>query len=226
MATTLYSDFAASILPAVPGVPPPLVNTAVRQAAITFCRESGAWLETLVAIDSVALTDTYTLTSANANGVVRTVHTVHYDDVPLGMQMWEALRSEHPDHPDTANPSTPYKWAMKSRDVLSLFPVPETAVTGGIVVRCTVIPSMTSTGLDTDVAEDYEEFIIHGALNRLLIMPGKQWTEMKIGDYHGQTFRNGINVAKARMNKGFTNASLQVEYPRIVPTSASIRRSV
>ena len=226
MASTLFSSFTAEVLPSVPGVPPPLVNTAVRQAATTLCRESGCWIEILAPISSVADTDEYTLASASADGQIRTIMTVFYDNKELGEQTWEGLRRDFPDHPNTDTAGIPYRWAMKDTDTISLFPVVETAVTDAIVVRCTIQPKKAATGVDSKVAEDYEEQIVYGALFKLLIMPDKPWSDPKLGMFYGNMFRNGCMVARARVNKAFSDASLQVEIPKVTPTSISIRRVV
>ena len=115
---------------------------------------------------------------------------------------------------------------MKESDIVSLFPVVETAVTGAIVVKCTIRPLKAATGVDSKVAEDYEEQIVNGAIHKLLMMPDKPWSNPKLGMFYGKMFRNGCMTARARVNKGFTDASLQVGFQKIVPTSISIRRVV
>lgn len=226
MPSTSYNDFINQIVPITPGAPPPLVDTVVRQAATEFCTIAGVWLEELAPIDSVVDQDEYTLASANTDGMVHFVHSVFYDDVRMGMQEWESFQVEHPDHPNTDAASTPYKYTMKDRDTLSLFPVPPTAVTDGIVVRCSIIPTKASTGLDSNVASDYEEAIIHGALHRLLLMPNKEWTEMRLADYYGRKFRADMAYARSRISKGYLKRSEQVGIPKSVPISVSIRKAI
>lgn len=227
MATTAFSTFLPNILVQVPSVPSPMVTTYVRYAVTELCKDGGVWLEDLTPIDSVVDQDEYTLVSNDAtNGLIRTVNDLYYNNVRATQQNIKMLRAEHPDHPNVLAHGTPYKWSMLDRDTVTLFPVPIEIVVAGIAVRTTTIPKMTATGVDSDVAEDYEETIIHGTLSRLLRMPDKSWTDIKMADYHGRKFRSDISYARARIEKGFTDSSQQADFPKITPLSISIRRAI
>jgi hypothetical protein len=224
MASVNFDTYVNEIVAITPKVPPPLVDTVVRHAAIEFCRTAGVWIEDLAPISSVVDQDEYTLTSANSDGHVRHVISVIYDDVNLGRQEWNSFKIDHPDHPNTNSTSTPFKFTMKTRDTLVLFPIPDTAVANGIEVRCTIIPKQTATGFDSEVAEDYEEYIIHGALFRLLTMPGKDWSNPQAGEYHGRRFRSGIVSARSRIEKGFIKRAIGVKARKIISTTSAFRR--
>lgn len=224
---TAFSTFVPEVLSQVPFVPHPLAVTAVRFAATEFCRDAGVWVENLTPIDSVVDQDEYTLTSNDAtNGLVRTIMAIRYNNVPLRQLHIDSLLHKYPDHPNTDASDTPHTWAMVDRDTITLFPVPGTLIVGAIKARVTVIPKKTATGLDANVAEDYEEQIIRGALERVLRMPDKAWTDLKTADFYGKRFRSDIALARIRMSKNFGDDSAQVAYPKVVPTSVSIRRAV
>ena len=227
MAITLFSSFLPNVLSQVPGVPITVVDTQVRFAATEFCRYTGAWVEDLTPIASVKDQAEYSIVSnESVNGLVRTIRQVYYDKTWVAPQDIKTLRKEHPTHPDAASSGIPYKYAMVDRDTMTLFPIPSTAIAGVLKVRATIIPKTTSNGLDAGVAEDYEETIISGALFRLMSMPNKSWTSVKTAEYHGRKFRSEMTMARARIEKGFTDTSLQVDIPNIIPNSISIRRAV
>lgn len=215
MASRAYSTLVGLITPHVTGCPTPTIIAAVRQAAEELCRKAGVWRVDLTPIDVVALTYSYPLVTGDADSQVVTPLVVSYDGAELPDVRTLDLRRGVPSHPDTSKPSTPVAYMHKALRVLELYPVPEVSVTAGLKVHAKLEPTKASTGIDTDVFNENEETLVHGTLYRLMVQPKKDWTDIKLADFHARKFRANVYAAKARMELGQVYRTLTVEIPRI-----------
>lgn len=210
-----FAELVNEIAPHVLGCPPTSIIAAARKAALELCRDGYAWMVDLDPIDVVADIDAYEAISPFPEGRVFTVLRVIHNDAELPGITWDMLIRRNPTHPDIAVHATPAMYSIQNSQWISLFPVPDTSITGGLRVHATLVPVSDSVGIERRVMDDYEDAIIRGALHRLLIMPNKTWTDIKLSDFYGRKFKHDVSQCRARVNKGLMNKSLRVAFPRI-----------
>jgi len=59
---------------------------------------------------------------------------------------------------------------------------------------------------------DFRDTIINGALNRLLRIPNKDWTDLNGAQYYGTLFNQGVDEAERRARNADTGVRRRVMY--------------
>ncbi|WP_145517453.1 hypothetical protein [Yersinia mollaretii] len=144
-----------------------MMTQAARDAAITFCRES-LFCRDAVTFDQVIPEATYRLTESKQ---VKSIKWLRVMDVA----QW--LRAGIDFTAPCANEIR--------------FHQPLTRVTVDFVIE----PRRGATEVPEVLLADYAEVIAMGALEDLLIMPGKPWTDPPRSHYFGQRFVEGYRRA-------------------------------
>ena len=155
----------------VPGCPNPLIKEEVLASAIEFCRRS--WKYTADITVSVENGDAeVTVTLPVGTGLVGINHT----DVDGYMD----YRVDH------EGPVITLK-GVDSGDY-------------DMIVNVSLKPLPTVTALPDFIFEDYYQAIAAGAKAKLMVMPGKEWTNPEYANLHSEVFQTGVRGA---MRKAF-----------------------
>jgi hypothetical protein len=72
-------------------------------------------------------------------------------------------------------------------------------------------PLRDSSGMDKSVLDDLENVIMHGALQHLLVLPDKNWSDRELATYHAKQYLSKITERRARANLGAARASMSVQ---------------
>lgn len=158
-------------------VPDFLALRVLRLAAQTFCQESDYWHIK----DSITLNGDEIIELPMDSGVkpCRIVEaTLDGEPLDAGVHFDDASRGE-------------FHWLI------------DAPLSGELIVTQSVKPDSTGTELDENLADDYGEAIVAGALARLLAQPNKPWSR-KTTDVKGfdKTFTEGQRKARReRLNK-------------------------
>jgi len=175
-------NFYKYIAPDVNGCPMPVVEDAVRDAIITFCRRSSywrKWLEDQVSVfrddESVDLE----LPSDTRLVDVLAVQKVN-DDGTYG------------DYLDKS--SYVYAGFESTPQILFNDPADEDF---DARVRVALRPDVDTDTVQDWVYEDFREVICHGAKYRLLSMRSKTWYAQAESDFYRRRFNDAINRAAA-----------------------------
>lgn len=213
MPTTTWDAFHSQIAVEVAGCPIPLLNNAIADAASVLLRRSRLWVVDLTAINSVATQGLYALSAPAASQVLLGVEGVRYDSArldPLTVPAAESLSSAW----QTETGEVQYFVSPNAYE-LRLVAVPETGVTGGIVVTTAVGVKVSATGLEQWIADEFFEDLVAGAKARLLGMRGVPWADPQYAMAHADTFAKGISRAIALKATGSGRAPLRTtSYPR------------
>jgi hypothetical protein len=65
--------------------------------------------------------------------------------------------------------------------------------------------------MDKTIMDDLENTIMHGALQHLLVMPNKNWSDRELATYHAKQYISKITERRARANLGAARASMSVQ---------------
>lgn len=196
MATAL-SAFTPYIAPDVPGCPEPLIDDAVRRAAIEFCEKTRA-LREAVSFNTVADQDYVTL--APTGGDVARLYKVMYGDEELE----PTTRFDFDEDGDTGQPLEYY---IEPPNTLRLYPVPDAIY--AMVAHVAVKPDRDATTLDDVLYNNWRDEIAAGAKAKLLKMSKQPWYDQAAADTAKTDFQAAIDKAAHKRATGNVGAPLR-----------------
>ena len=199
MAVSIDS-FLKHVLPQVPGCPESLATDAIRNACIRFCTDTYIVRENIPASDVLIGVEDYTITASTNNEVVGMVSFV-YDGTELPMKTEE--EADIDDHGwRTTDPGVATYVMAPEPDRILLNREPVETITDGMIVRIATRPTDTTTLVNNLLLQDWKHAIKYGALEELLEMPDKGWSNIKSSLYYGGKFNFEIQRGKARATMG------------------------
>jgi hypothetical protein len=202
----LWRDWFPDLLPHVPGCPNVLATHELRRAAQVFMQGTRAWQMRLDPVPVPAQAEEVELVPTDSAIEVIRIQSVHMGDKQLMIVTADELDSRFHDdwHLHTG---TPERFYQIRPGFIALYPIPDVAQ-DPLVVRASVCPSNTATGLPDDIALRYWDEIHLGAKSRLMLMPGKRWTNVDLGVATGQAFTSMLNTAHANAARSFGKARI------------------
>jgi hypothetical protein len=200
MATRLFSDLVNRIAPSAPGCPQPVILTYIRSAAIDVCERTGAWRYKHATVTTTAGTYEYSFVP-ESNAEVYSILTANLNGSALSPITLEALHGQYPKYPSsvTAERSTPRYILQTSPITFSVALVPDNS-TDTIKMFVSQRPTRASTGMNEAVMDDVEDAIVHGALQQLLTLPERTWSDTELAAYHAKQFIFKVTERRARTN--------------------------
>lgn len=207
------SVFLNDVMPDVPGCTVELATNAIRHSCIDFCEKS-------------------LILQRDHDPVTVVAGIVDYDfEPPTGylvvkiMKAWYKSQPLTPKAPDEINDAEVYNrlFAGANKDgkdpttilqkderTFSLYGIPAVTVPNGLTMRVALKPSRSATTVDDVLYEDYVEGIAAGAKYRLMVSPGKPYTNPQLAAAHMDLYRQSTNVARQRAMRGWTRSNLGV----------------
>lgn len=184
-----WTDLFSRVMPHVPGCPEPMAEDAIRDAAIKFCRDSHLWREQIM--------DLYLV-----QGVRR------YDlDLPEQTEV-TALIAAWQRKPGSNHKTAVYPDINVFRMVR--FPEALDPDKGPVEMHVVLQPTRDADGMLDAIGLDYDQALIHCALERLVVIPGKDWTNPNMANYHRQKYLESLTEARMAKANGNTETPLRV----------------
>lgn len=212
MSTRTFLSLATRLAPSVPGCPQPILEQHIRDSAIETCERTLAWRYEQPSIrltpgvyeypyNNPLQTEVHAFLTAAANGS------------PLEPLTLEQLYGKYPNWPDLAvdQRADPRFICQLDPDNFVLAPLPDATVAYDLKMIVVLKPLRTATGMDKTVFDDLENVIMHGALQHLLVMPNKNWSDRELATYHAKQYLSKITERRARANIGAARASMSVQ---------------
>jgi hypothetical protein len=211
MANRAFLSIVNRLSPSVPGCPQPIIQQYVRDAAIEACERTLAWRYEQPTIRLTPGVYEYPYT----NPLQTEVHaflTATVNNVPLTPVTLEQLYGMYPDWPNLAldKRSDPRVICQLDPDNFILAPLPDDSQTYDVKMIVALKPLRTATEMDQNVFDDLENVIMHGALQHLLVLPDKNWTDRELASYHAKQYLYKTTERRARANIGAARASMSV----------------
>ncbi len=103
----------------------------------------------------------------------------------------------------------PTRWYMYDDATVGLVMPPSTGGVGALRINAALKPTRASTTFPTQIYERYIETIAHGAKARIMLIPGKAYTDLKVGAWHRDEFDKGVGEARVIIARGATRAPLR-----------------
>lgn len=205
MANTKYSDLLDDVLPSLAADPSdPVTEHAIKRAVIEFCAGSWIWKHLPDAIDVTAGEAVYDLEPLTGTDVA-TVMNVALGGMPLLHKGVDWLDSNERDW-RTLRGTTRY-FTQVDTEQLILACVPDT--NDSMSLTLALQPGQKSTGFPAWIANQHMYALADGAIARLMLMPGKPWTDVVNGQDHRAKFDAAIANARANAVFGLGRASLR-----------------
>ena len=219
-----FESFMKDVLPYVPGCPDTVVENALRSSTIELCEKAAVYTKELDAISTVSGIYEYEFNQPAGTKVDKILWAM-YDGKDLEAITPRGLAAQRPKWRDGTNNATPEHFLQISPELFWLIPIPDTTKTDGIIMNVSLKPSRSSNNILTQVADDYRDGIIFGALYRLLRMPARDWSDpMAAADYAG-LFRQTVQDAEIKARRADIGVGRKVVYSGVgVPPVRRYRR--
>ena len=199
----------------LPGIPVPILNTALFRVIRQFFWESEVWKYTYNngldwTLNQLALEVAVPVTDIPIKCVVKRVDTVSYsatgaawDDI-IPFKTRDQLDRENPNW-YTETGSTPTAWSHGNNGAAIIIPQTTATVVDALLIRSVIAPVYT---LVTDTLPDFlyyefEDVIRAGILAQLMKQPGKDWSNPEMSIFYGQAFTAGMLKGKSRGQADF-----------------------
>jgi hypothetical protein len=197
-----WALFYPDVLPEIPGVPMPMVDHWLRNAAIEFCERTKAHVVTLDPVNAVADQMGYAL-PLDANTELVQVVAVKFSGDKLTPKSPGFLEKKYDDW--ESETGTPEHYTQAATDILLLVPAPDTAETDAIAVRAAIKPGTEATGIHDWLFSQYRKAIGAGALAGLLSM-NKPWADPNRALLNQAKFEAAIETAAPAATDGHVQA--------------------
>lgn len=208
-----HTDFLDAVMIDSPGCLIDVALTEIKNAIIDFCERS---------LSVQVTTDPMSVTAGQAEYDVDV--DTGYTPVKI-MSLWYGTNKLDPIAPDMINDvssfnlaidstGTPNRYTQRSAAEVTLIPTPDTTVANSVTMRVAVKPLRSSTSIEDVIYEDYFDAIVAGAKYRLMLSPGKSYTNPGAAAYNKNIFETGVNQARQRTVRGYTRSSLSVRMRR------------
>lgn len=199
-----WRSFVDFVNHSITGCPVSLAEAMVRDAAIRYCQHTHIWRFT-------------SLPSALRKGQPR-----YGFDAPEGAEvigLKSVKISGSPIAPLTESDwphgnkqaAMPQVWRLEEPSTLLLWPEPDQDIEKAIEVTVILAPSHDSTMCPRMLLSNHHEGIVEGAKEKLMLMPGKEWTNPQLAAISRARFLEKANKARIKEQKGGTTKSLRIK---------------
>lgn len=220
MANVQYADMLYQVRAETPGIPAPLIAAHYVQSVREHLSRSLAWRYSCPnLLDISAGIDWPTLVSGTdipaSTYVVQPVSVKWEDGTILDFKTRDQLDSIYGEW-ETRTASVPVYWTILSPGNWRIVPLTAADETESLRLRVALAPSINadsaSSQIDEYLANEFQEAWAHGALARLLKIPGKDWTDVNAAQAHQNWYEDNIRDAKSRASAEYGRPSRQVVY--------------
>ncbi len=212
MAERTFLSLANRLATSVPGCPQPIIVQYIRDAAIEVCERTLAWRYSQPDIALTPGVPEYPY-EAPSEAEVHAFLTVTVNGEPLTPVTLEQVNRDYPTWPDMAfdQRSDPRYILQLDPDNFAVAPLPDSSKAYNLKMIVALKPLRTASGMDKAAFDDLENVIMHGALQNLLVLPNKNWSDRELAAYHAKQFLSRITERRARANLGAGRATMSVQ---------------
>ena len=221
MADINYRDLFWQVRTELPGIPEPTLFMMYAAAVREHLRRSLAWQVNLGLL-TWGSSDTFpSMSSAipSLTAVVQPTQVKWSNGSFIPFKTRAELDEIDGDwEQSTTTGVQPDYWTITDVGAWALIPDSSSTVTSAVEVRAAVIPLLPTTaadnrrGIPEELALEFSEDWAHGALAKLMKIPGKDWTNLQLAAAYGQMFEDDIKVAKARAGADYGRPRRRMRY--------------
>ena len=208
MANIKYSDLLKEVLPHLTADPSdPFTENAIKRAVIEFCAESWVWKHLPDPIDVTASEISCDI-EMPPGAEVSMVMDAALSGTPLEPKSIEWLNREVPRW--RTEGGKPLYYTQIDPEQIILAPMPSESITGGLALTLALQPAQTANSFPKWIFSKYPYAITDGALAKLMLIPGKPWTDIANGSDRRARFDSAIANARVSSVRGLGRAPVRV----------------
>jgi hypothetical protein len=162
---TLLTELYPRIAPEVPGAPSIMMDAAILEVLVDFCKRTGAWRYILDRISLVSEQENYTIDEWPEEARLLKVERVTKYDVD----------ADQTDYVGTNYNLDCVKLDV-DRKVVTLLVVPQEDTSNALEIEVSLVPGREITEVPTEFFEEYYQTLAKGIKANLLFMAGKKWS--------------------------------------------------
>lgn len=207
--STDITPFVEELIAYAPGCPAPLARRELLRAAQRFCREVYVF-RVDVAFEHDAYQSDYTFDlSSEKLKVIKPIEVTVNGRVITSKQQ-EYLRQRNLLYKDVTAPEARFYYSKREGSI-SFYPTPEEVSFVIAVVAC--YPDDGYEGLPEEVAGQWRDAVIGGALSRICSTPAQPYTSQEMAMMGATWFRQGVALARVYVNNSYGSTAQVVMRP-------------
>ena len=185
-----WDNFFPYVQPHVPGCPEIIIQTHLQEAAAEYIARSELWRFDIDSDFTSKNTSDYEI-DVPTGAVLENILTLFVNGTPANR-----VTDRHFHVSNTADNSAPTSFSIYQDNQIRFFPTPDRKYTfEGVGV---LKPSLSATGVEDFIFETHGRSIACGAIWRLTIIPGKEWSNPELAMYYKNEFYTHMDAAKGR----------------------------
>lgn len=185
-----WASFLPYVQPHVPGCPQVVIDTHLQEAAAEFIGRSELWRFDIESDFTSKNTSDYEI-DVPSGAVLENVLSLFVDGSAA-----KRVTDRHYQSSNTTENSAPSSFSIYQDNQIRFFPTPDRKYTfEGVGV---LKPSLSATGVEDFIFETHGRSIACGAIWRLTIIPGKEWSNPEVAMYYKTEFYKHMDAAKGR----------------------------
>lgn len=213
MTDVAFSTLAVRVSPSVPGCPTATITAAVRDSARKTCERTLAYRYTPATMLLTPSTFEYAY-DVPENTEVHAIVAMTVNDTVLRPLTLEQAINKYPQWGAAGTEGTPADVTQVTVDKYVVLPPPNDQADYTVRMFLALKPKTTATGMEEVALGELTDTIVHGALERLLVLPNVPWADRELAAYHAKQYLFHTSERRARTNLGNQRAALTV---RAVP---------
>ena len=203
-----YADLLDEVLPSLLADPSdPVTENAIKRSVIELCQSAWIWKHLIEPTDVAAGEVVHDL-EVPAGAVVAQVLSVALDGERLKPQSIDWLDHTTPDWHSAQG--MPVWFTQTNTQQIVLVPAPASDMPAALTATLALMPSKTATTFPQWIADRYLYVLADGALSKLMLMPGRPWSDMAGGADRRMRFEAGIANARAAAVADLGRAPMRV----------------
>lgn len=189
------SDIVPFVAAEVPGCPEVLIKQSIVQTAIEFCTETMAWQEIQDPITIIDNVNEYDI-DVPAGARIVTVKDIWASNRKLRPVTMEQLFERIPNWQDARGSEPTYYNASADWKTIRIYPIPTESRGAKLTMRAAYAPILTATTLPDEIVTKHLDGLTGGAKSRLMLMPGRSWTNAQMAGVYRIQFNDQMLKAK------------------------------
>lgn len=190
-----YADLLDEVLPSLLADPSdPVTENAIKRSVIELCQSAWIWKHLAEPVDVVAGEAVYDMEVPTGASVTK-VLSVELMGERLEPQSIDWLNRVAPAWRSTQG--LPVWYTQTHAQQVMLAPLPQGDMPAGLTATLALMPSQMATTFPQWIADQYLYVLADGALAKLMLMPGRPWTDMAGGADRRMRFEAGVANARA-----------------------------
>jgi hypothetical protein len=197
-----FIDLAVYVRPEVQGCPDFLIERAVRDTVIDFCRRTDIYLAEPEYVAIVTGVNEYEV-SIPAGTELNHIVDIYNDHTALSPVSYTELIKRLGDQNSKGNPRF---YAQRDNKEFYVAPIP--AANDSFRVLYSLKPSSSATVIPDTIGLEYRELIVHGTLFRLQMMAGQPYSNPNFGSINRDLYEKEVGRTIRQAKYGFSGGSL------------------